>query len=154
MKLYTTLSNGKYDLDTLDNSHKDFIEKIIHYYKRNPNWNNFANYWHKEGQKIWKNKNRKEVVKLPIFKICQDLESRLGIKQGYVRQADYRDELLKIIEEYQSRYQFCRKTGIDEAFLSHILSKRKNLSIVKLQELLEKLGYEITFTKREHVTVV
>ena len=88
MKIYATLNNGKYDLDALGAQHRHFIEKVIHYYKKNPDWNKFANYWHREGQKVWKNGNRREVVKLPIFKVCQDLESRLGIKQGYTKEKE------------------------------------------------------------------
>lgn len=148
MKQYTTLHNVVYGLEGLSNLHKVFIKKVFAYYKRQPSWNRFSNYWIKEGQKIWKDMNRKDVVKHPTFKICRDLESRLGIAQGYVRKTDYRDELLRIIDQYPSRYSFCKAVEMDETFLSHILSKRKNLSITKLQEVLEKTGHEMTFTKK------
>ena len=148
MRYYITLHNEKYDLESFTPIQKRFIKEMIKYYKRNPHWNEFSNHWIKEWKRIWKGMGRKDVVKHPTFKICQDLESRLGIEQGYVRQTDYRDELLSIIDQFKSRYQFCKKTGISETFLSHILSKRKNLSITKLEEMLDKIGYEITFTKK------
>lgn len=151
MKIYTTLNNEKYDLDNLSVLHKKFIIKIFIYYKKRPEWNKFANHWLKEGLKVWKNTNKKLVVNLPIFRVCQDLESRLGIREGYIKEPDYRDELLKIIEEYPSRYKFCKKVGIDEAFLSNILRKKKNISMTKLQDLIHKIGYVVAFVKRENV---
>ncbi len=92
MKYYVTLHNIKYDLDSLSSPQKSFVKKIISYYKKKPHWNKFSNYWVGEGNKIWKKMDRKEVIKHPTFKICQDLESRLGIEQGYIRQTDYREE--------------------------------------------------------------
>ncbi len=151
MKYYKTLHDIEYDLDSLSSPHKNFIKRMISYYKKNPHWNVFSNHWINEGRKIWENMKRKDVIKHPTFKICQDMESRLGIKQGYVRQTDYRDELQEIIDRFPSRYQFCKEVGIDETFISHVLSKRKNLSIIKLEGLLDKLGYTLTFTKKQEM---
>lgn len=151
MRYYITLRNVEYDLECLTPPQSEFIAEIVRYYKGKPRWNKFANRWVQEGKKIWNGMTRKDVVRHPTFKICQDLESRLGIEQGYVRQTNYKDELLDIIEQYRSRYQFCKKMGISETFLSHILNGRKNFSITKLEELLDKLGYEITFTKKQAV---
>lgn len=149
MNRYTTLNNATYDIQSLSTSQKRFMGSVLSYYRKKPHWNEFSNFWTREGRKTWKGMDKKEVVSQATFKICQDLESRLGIEQGYVRPSDYRDELLKIIGQFPSRYQFCKKMGIDEAFLSHILNKRKNLSITKLQVMLDKLGYRITFTETE-----
>lgn len=63
---------------------------------------------------------------------------------------DYRDILAKIIsEKYSSRYQFCKTIGIDEAFLSNVLSKKKHFSLKNLEDILEKIGYEIDFIKKK-----
>lgn len=62
---------------------------------------------------------------------------------------DYRDLLAKIIsEKYLSRYQFCRVIGIDEAFLSNVLNKKKHFSLKNLEEILAKIGYEISMVKK------
>ena len=77
------------------------------------------------------------------------MESRLGIEQGCVRNADYRDRLAEIIsEEFSSRYQFCKKAQVDEAFLANVLKKKKDFSIKKLEKILEDLGYELEIKKK------
>jgi len=70
---------------------KNFIKEMISFYEKKPTWNEFGNYWIIEGEKIWSEMERKDVVKHPTFEICQDLESRLGIEQGYVRQSENKD---------------------------------------------------------------
>lgn len=100
--------------------------------------------------KVFGEKLSKEAItKTPLYKICQDMESRLGIEEGYIRQPDYRDLLAKIIHEnFSSRYQFCKTTGIDEAFLSNVLSRKKGFSIENLIKILDKIGYEIEIKKK------
>ncbi len=36
---------------------------------------------------------RKDITETAIFKICEDLDVRLAINQGYTRPSDYRDAL-------------------------------------------------------------
>ncbi len=69
---------------------------------------------------------RKDITETPIFKICEDLDARLAINQGYTRPSDYRDELQMIIEQkFPSRYAFCQTIGLDEGYLSRVLNKRQ-----------------------------
>lgn len=65
-----------------------------------------------------------------LFKICDDLEARLGIAQGKASPPDYRHHLVALIEErYGSRYKFCKDTGIDQGQLSRILAGRADFSL-------------------------
>lgn len=150
-KFYETLENKKIDIKVLSEQDYEFLKKVKKYYYKRPDWNVFSNYWLKEGQKIWGGIKKREVVNLPAFLICQDLEVRLGIKQGKTRLPDYRDELVALIDkEFDSRYQFCRKTGIAQDTLSRILNKRREPSLHMLRIILDAVEYEISFQKKQY----
>ena len=88
----------------------------------------------------------------PAYRICQDLEARLGIAQGKVAPPDYRDYLADLIEErYGSSYRFCKETGVDPGHLSRVLSARSELSLKHLQRLLESLGASLIILTHEEL---
>jgi len=148
-KVYETIENEKFDINSLSKKELTFLKKVIKYYSKKPDWSLFSNYWLKEGQKLWGRMPKRQVVNLPLFRVCQDLEVRLGIEQGKTRMLDYRDKLEELIDkEFESRYQFCKKTGIAQDTLSRILNKRREPSLQKLLIMLDALGYEITFQKK------
>lgn len=148
MKIYTTLENEKYVWNQLTERHKKYLSAVLRYYAKEPSWDEFSHYWLSKGIELWKGIKGKELVELPVYKICQDLEARLGIKQGYTRQRDYRDDLEEMIAaNFSSSYKFCQITGIDQGFLSNVIKKRKNFSITKLELALHKVGYRITIQK-------
>jgi hypothetical protein len=148
MTIYETLHNGPYDLDELTVKEREFFNRVREYYQENPDWNEFANFWNREGGKIWGNKPIEEATESPIFKICQDMEARLGIEQGYTRLADYRDLLRElIIKNYSTVYKFCKKNRIREDLLSRVFNKKRNLSIETLQKILRPLHYQICFRR-------
>ena len=149
MNPYKTLSGEVFDLDELPAKLRAVYSEVKSYYDSNPDWSEFTNLWVAKIREVFKGRERSEVVEEPIFKICQDLESRLGIRQGYTREPDYRDLLADLISvHYRSRYQFCRETGVDEGYLSSVLNKKKNLSVEKLQEVLDKANYRIAFVEK------
>jgi len=148
-KVYETLENEKFDIKTLSEQEFKFLKKVMKYYSEKPDWNVFSNYWLKEGQKVWGGMPKREVVDLPVFRICQDLEMRLGIEQGKTRMPDYRDDITALIDKkYDSHYQFCKKAGIAQDTLSRILNKRREPSLHLLKIILDTLGYEISFQKK------
>jgi len=149
-KFHETLENKKIDIKALSEREHEFLKKVKKYYSKRPDWNVFSNYWLKEGQKIWGGVQKREVVNLPVFLICQDLEVRLGIEQGKTRLPDYRDDLVALIDkEFDSHYQFCRKAGIAQDTLSRILNKRREPSLHMLRIILDALGCEISFQKKQ-----
>jgi predicted XRE-type DNA-binding protein len=148
MSVYTTLENGKYDRDRLPPAHKAFLTKVLRHYNKKPSWDKFAKFWLSKGNELWGGIRGKKLLELPIYKICQDLEARLGIEQGHTRQRDFWDELEEWVKSnFQSQYQFCRATGIDQGFLSNVLKKRKEFSISKLETALHKVGYKLTIQR-------
>jgi transcriptional regulator with XRE-family HTH domain len=65
-----------------------------------------------------------------------------------MRQADCRDDLEKLIDgEFDSRYQFCKKTGVPQDTLSRILNKKRDPSLRLLNAILDSLGYELAFQR-------
>ena len=148
MKTYTTLENEKYYLEQLPPKHQEFLTEVLRYFDQAPPWDDFDQYWLSRGKKVWGRKKWAQIIELPIYKICQDLEALLGIKQGYTRERDYRDELQEMISRnFSSCYQFCRVTGIDQGFLSNVFKKRKNISITVLENALHKIGYKLSIQR-------
>ena len=77
--------------------------------------------------------------KSPAYRICQDLEARLGIDQGSVSPPDYRDFLADLIDaQFGSRQEFCRAAGVDAGQLSRVFAVARPPS-GRLQKLLEVL---------------
>jgi transcriptional regulator with XRE-family HTH domain len=149
MNLFKTLNGEVFALDRLTSERKRIYREVKSFYDTNPEWTEFSNFWVAKIKKTFSDKEPSLVVEEPIYKICQDLESRLGIRQGYTREPDYRDLLADIISlRFKSRYQFCKDMGIDEGYLSNVLNKKKHLSIERLQEILEKTNYRIAFMEK------
>ena len=92
---------------------------------------------------------RKVIVETPIFRILEDMDSRLAIKQDYARRGDYRDELQVIVDQnFPSLYAFCQTIGLDEGYLSRVLNKRQHISMKKLTQILITIGYELTIREK------
>jgi transcriptional regulator with XRE-family HTH domain len=80
----------------------------------------------------------------PVFRVCRDLEARLGIAEGKVARPDYRDYLADLIEErFGSRYRFCEATGIDPGQLSRVFTGKADLSAELLRRALGALDAHI-----------
>ena len=68
---------------------------------------------------------------------------------------DYRDDLRELLdaahtERGLTRYRLCKQMGIDSGTLSNVLAKRRHFSLAKLEQILELLGYRLTFTPKEN----
>jgi transcriptional regulator with XRE-family HTH domain len=149
-KKYTTLDNETFSLEGLSMNEKAILGKAFALYAGKTDWNQFSNYYIGEICKLYGSLPRKEITKKPIYKICTDLEMRLGIEQGQTRLPDYRDLLEAIIDcEFSSRYQFCKKNNISQDTLSRILNKKREPSIQLLNMILDSLGYELTFKRKQ-----
>ncbi len=122
------------DLSRLTSDERAFMTSVRRVYKRSVKWSRFAALWNREFHK-------RGLKPGPAYRICQDLEARLGIAQRKVAPPDYRDYLADIIEEkYGSRYKFCKETGVDPAHLSRVFASRSDLSLETLVKVLRRLG--------------
>jgi len=88
MKTYKTLTDEELSLNDLTIDQQGVLERVQECFNKKPSWVTFSSFWMQEVARLAKNGNRKEVADSVLFRICQDLESRLGIDQGYTREAD------------------------------------------------------------------
>ncbi len=83
------------------------------------------------------------------YRICQDLEARLGIAQGKVAARDYLADLIE--DRSGSRYRFCKETGVDPGHLSRVFASRSELSLQSLQRILEALHAALIIQPEENL---
>ncbi|HSL81780.1 MAG TPA: helix-turn-helix transcriptional regulator [Thermoanaerobaculia bacterium] len=122
------------DLAGLAENERRFLGSVQREYETGPEWSNFAAWWTGELRRAGLGRD------CVSYRICQDLEARLGIAQGKVAPPDYRDFLADLIEErFGSRYRFCKETGVDPGHLSRVFAGRSELSLQTLQRVLEAL---------------
>ena len=141
---YTTITGRRFDLSGLDDAELRFLNAVHHEYQGRPEWTAFGSWW----------VARLETADLPTgclsYRICQDLEARLGIAQGKVALPDYRDYLADLIEErYGSRYRFCKESGIDAGHLSRVLARRADLSLQSLEKIMGALDAALVIRPEE-----
>jgi hypothetical protein len=132
---YRTITGRSLDLRRLEQEERPFIAHVLESFKNGVEWSKFAALWMREFER------RSLDPEGMAYRLCQDLEARLGIAQGKVSPPDYRDYLADLIDEkYGSRYKFCKETGIDAGHLSRVFASRSDLSLEALTKLLSVLG--------------
>ncbi|MBX3468258.1 MAG: hypothetical protein KF878_15410 [Planctomycetes bacterium] len=149
--VYRAITGRRYDLDALTPEESAFLREIMDLYRRRPDWAQFTREWIAHGRAtLWK--GTRVAVGAPVYRICQDLAARLGIAEGRVSPPDYRERIADLIEaRFRSRYDFCKKTGIDEGHLSRVLGSKKHLAPETLFKVLEALNVEIELVERDEV---
>ena len=144
--VYLDLDGNPLSLAGLDADERRLLARLRRRTQVNPDWDAFDNFWTVAVPAFYQARGlaRKAVPRTLLWRIAQDLSGRLGIAAGLVRPPDYRDELEEIIKaKFPTRKAFCEATGISEDMLSHVLAGRKDLSLEKLTEALERIGYRL-----------
>ena len=132
---YRTITGRKLDLSTLMEAERKLLREALQCARKADGWNRFAAWWLKAFRESGLNDNS------PVFRVCRDLEARLGIAEGKVAAPDYRDYLADLIEEhFGSRYRFCEATGIDPGQLSRVFAGKADLSADLLRRALKALN--------------
>jgi hypothetical protein len=143
---YIDLSGRVFALAGLDHDERQLLDKLKAFAKSNPEWWKYKNFWMAEVANLYEARGltRAEIIETPVYRVGQDIGSRLGIAQGKTRMSDYRDELEHLIlTRFKTRREFCEATGLSEDMLSHVLARRKHLAIDTLNTALEKVGYTV-----------
>jgi hypothetical protein len=131
---YRTITGRKLEWSHLTDGEREFLASVNREYDKTPTWSEFGAWWAAEF------KNSSLPLESVAYRICQDLEARLGIAQRMVAPPDYRDYIADLIDErYGSRYRFCKETGVDPGHLSRVFASRSELSLQSLQRILQKL---------------
>lgn len=135
-----------YFLKELDDAQQGLIGEICEFAAGGPEWAEFENFWLKKIADFYEARglSRREITQTTAWRIAQDLGSRIGLGEGWMRQGDYRDDLERIIaDRFSTRREFCEAAGLSEDMLSHVLARRKHLGIETLTEALRRIGYTI-----------
>ena len=152
MEIYRTLTGRRVDLASLSQPEREALTAVRALYRRRPAWDEFAQEWIAIARSMALSGGTKIPVKSTLYRVCQDLELRLGVAEGQIAAPDYRDRLADLIEErFESRYAFCKATGIDQGNLSHVLAGRKHFSSDTLFRVLEALGVQIELVGRDDI---
>jgi hypothetical protein len=143
-RTYQTITGRMLALGGLRERERSFLTAVEGRYGEEPEWSEFSAWWSEEFRRSG----------LPsesvVYRICQDLEARLGIAEGTVAAPDYRDYLADLIEErYGSRYRFCQESGVDPGHLSRVFASRSELSLQSLHHILEALHAAIVIQPEE-----
>jgi hypothetical protein len=142
--VYVDLDGNEIALDALDGEERQLVDRLRRRARTHPDWCDFGTYYLRAVTEFYDRRGvrRKAVVQTAVFRIAQDLSSRLGSAAGLVRIGDWRHDLEELIRaEFPSRRAFCEATGIGEDMLSHVLAGRKDLSLAALTKGLERIGY-------------
>jgi len=143
---YQTITGRTLDLGRLGEKERKFLGTVQRKYARGPEWSEFAAWWGGEFRRLGLSEDSS------AYRICQDLEARLGIAHGKVAAPDYRDYLADLIEErHGSRYRFCKETGVDPGHLSRVFASRSELSLQSLQRILEALHAALIIQPEENL---
>src|SRR5207247_9859686 len=133
-RVFQTITGRALDLERLDAKERECLAAVQARYEKEPGWSAFASWWPKELQRSGLS------AESVAYRICQDLEARLGIAQGKVAAPDYRDYLADLIDErHGSRYRFCKATGMDPGHVSRIFAGRSERSRQTLQRIRAQL---------------
>lgn len=132
--VYQTITGRRISMANLTETENGFLKKVAKKYNAKQNWTRFAAWWNAEFNATGLSASS------VVYRVCQDLEARLGIAQGKVSPPDYRDFLADLIDtQFGSRQDFCKATEVDPGQLSRVLASRADLSMKVLQAVLEVL---------------
>ena len=151
-EVYTTLNGQSIALDRLDAEERACLATLTKRFRAKTDWNAFDNAWTSELAALYDSRGvpRSKSRQSALFQVALDLSGRLAIDQGYAREPDYRDELEFLINtQFKSRREFCRQTGISEDMLSHVLARRKHVSMDTLTNALARIGYAIHIVPKQ-----
>lgn len=143
---YVDRHGRAYFLKELDEQQQDLIREIRQFAAKKPEWTEFENWWLPKIAGFYKSRGltRREITQTTAWRIAQDLASRLGLEEGWMREGDYRDELEQLIlSRFKTRRDFCAATGLSEDMLSHVMAGRKNLGIETLSDALKRIGFTL-----------
>jgi hypothetical protein len=142
--IYRTITGRRIPMSNLTEKEYAFLEKVAKKYNARQGWTRFAAWWNAEFNGAGLS------TASAVYRICQDLEARLGINQGKVSPPDYRDFLVELIDaQFNSRQEFCKATELDPGQLSRVLANRADLSLKVLQKVLEVLHAQLVIQTEE-----
>lgn len=149
--VWTDLQGRVISLASLDVAERQLIERCRKHSESHALLE-YRNFWKREVADFYAQRglSRSEIVDTPAWRIAQDIASRRMVDEGEARLPDYRDDLEHLIQSrFSSRRAFCEASGISEDMLSHVLARRKHLSVPALTEALNRVGCRLRIVVEE-----
>ena len=146
---YVNLNGQSTSLAKLDQEERKLVSALRRRAATKRNWTDFDNFWLEAVAEFYdaRGLTRRQSGRTEVFQIAQDLSARLAVSTGRAHLPDYRDELEElIVQRFPTRRAFCKATGLSEDLLSHVLARRKHMSIGTLTEALTRIGYVLHIT--------
>lgn len=143
---YTDLDGSTFTLADLDAAERAVVRRCRRFIDDNRDWFKYTNYWPLEVRKLYSARglSQRKITDTIVWRIAEDMGSRLMVASGLARHPDYRDEIEELIRgRFRTRREFCKATGLSEDMLSHVLAKRKHLAIDTLADALARIGYSL-----------
>ncbi|MFA4880601.1 MAG: hypothetical protein WC650_03175 [Candidatus Doudnabacteria bacterium] len=150
-EVYVTLDGAKFDLDALSEQEQKVYQVVRQFLERapEPGWGGeFPNFWSSQLVNLYG--GEQQMLGTVLYEICQDLEARLGIKQGYIKPPEEHDWLWedlgitcsgKLIFFFYAVRGF-RGLGEEKA--------QSYLYLLHLMEILPLLGYPFRHRPEPH----
>lgn len=151
--VWTDLEGDAISLAGLEVSERALIDRCRDQAKLDPE--GYHNFWMKEVSDLYvpRGLSRRQITQTAVYRIAQDIGSRLMVEAGEARLPDYRDDLERLIRErFPSRRAFCEAAGISEDMLSHVLARRKHLAIWTLTEALSRIGCRLRIVEESEAS--
>src|SRR5436190_2497499 len=144
--VYVDLDGREICLEHLDAEERALLTRIRRRARTHPDWADFRNYWVRAVAEFYDARRvpRKAARESAVYRVAQDLGSRLGIASGLISPDDYRSELEALIRaRFPSEEAFCKATGIAVEALSAFLAGRQDLPLNMLNAALARIGYRL-----------
>ncbi len=154
-KEYIDLKGQSHSLAELDTEERALIRELRDYASGH-SWNDYSNFWLSRVGYFYARRgmSRQETLRTAVYRIGQDLGSRLAVAEGMAQPPDYREDLAELIRtHFSTRRAFCEATGLSEDMLSHVLARRKHLAIDTLTKALAHIGYTLHIAPASEVKV-
>jgi len=96
---YIDLKGREFSLAELDADERTLLNTLRQRADRAPPWHELANFWMKLVGEFYDGRglSRSQVRHTVLYRIAQDLASRLAVEQGVARVPDYRDEIETLV---------------------------------------------------------
>jgi hypothetical protein len=131
-EFYVDLQGRELPLSGLDKDERRLVSIPRRRAATRPNWTDFDSFWLNTVAEFFdaRGLTRRQSRRTELLRIGQDLSAQLAVQSGRARLPDYRHELEElIVRRFPTRRAFCKATGLSEDLLSHVLSRRKLVSI-------------------------
>ena len=113
--VYVDLDRREICLEHLDGEERKLLARIRRRARTHPDWADFRNYWVRVVAEFYDARGvpRKVSREKAVYRVAEDLWSRLGLAAGLIRPDDYRSELEALVSEtFPSEGAFCQATAV------------------------------------------